>query len=507
MKENPAPNRTASFPSSTWLERYIVPIVLSAMEAQPVAVILALLTRIFVGANALPSLNAGSIALLALGLLWWPMLVMHFAQDHIPADKNYAIWLYLLGWLVAFAILVGPYLPSVAVGVNIFPALFNTAIITWFWRQGMRRTEIGFEYEQVARSFKIGLGILLAILLIVVLFPELHMLANVLSSVFPVFFLAGLITLSLVRLGMLRSSRRTSETPQSDPTRAWLLALTLFGVVMLAIIILIESIFSFSSFEFVIAALTPVWNGLGTLVSWFLYVLIVVILSPIFYLISWLFNLLRENGHPKAQQPSLGQYKPPVNSKGPVVFSPEIIALGRWIFLAIALIVLLLVVRAALNRLRTLNANDGIEEVRESLDARSLFGQRLRDWFNRRRGTKQTIMLEPLDPTSARAQYRELLQQVALAQTNLARLPAETPAEYEVRLQAYLEQQYRQAESGSTNMPPVDPTILDELTRMYAWERYGGKQTAGRERSYLQSRVPQLIARLTGRTPVRPNSS
>ncbi len=471
------------------------------MEAQPVALILALLTRIFIGANASPSLGAGTIALLALALLWWAMLVPYFTRD--PARKKAAAWLHLLGWIAAFAILVGPYLPSVVVGVNIFPALFNTAIITWFWRQSTRRVQIGFEYEPLARSFKIGFGVLLAVLLIVVLFPELHTLADTLSSVFPVFFLSGLITLSLVRLGMLRSARRASDSPQSDPTRSWLLALTIFGVVLLAIVILIESIFSFSSFEFILAALTPAWNGLGTLVSWILYVLIIVILSPIFSLFSWLINLLRENGQPKSQKSALGKLKTPVVKQGPVAISPEIIALGRWVFLLIVLIVLLFVVKAALNRLRTMNANDGIEEVRESLDARSLLGQRLRDWLSHRRAKREKLILEPLDPSSARARYRDLLSEVAFAQTDLARLPSETPDEYEMRLRAHLEQQSQHAQESGATTTPADPAILDELTRLYIRERYGGKQTAGQERSYLQSWMPHLIARLTGKTPLR----
>jgi MFS family permease len=498
-KDNSTAARAAA--SSTWIERFAVPIVLSVMEAQPVAVILALLTRTFIGARAAPSLGAGTIALLALGLLWWAMLVPHFTRD--PARKKFATSLHLLSWITAFAIFVGPYLPSVAVGINIFPALFNTAIITWFWRQSTRRTQIGFEYEPVSRSFKVGFGILLAILLFVVLFPELHAVAAVLASVFPVFFLSGLITLSLVRLGLLRSARRASDSSQSDPTRSWLLALTLFGVALLALIILIESLFSFTSFEFAIAVLTPLWNGLGTLVSWILYGLIVVILSPVFYLVSWLINRIRENGHPKSQQSQIGKLKPPVARQGPVAISPEIIALGRWIFLVIALIVLLFVVKAALNHLRALNANDGIDEVRESLDARSFLGQRLRDWLSRRREKRQKMVLEALDPSSARARYRELLSEVAFAQLDLARQPSETPDEYEMRLRAYLEQQSQQAKESDATTTPTDPAILDELTRMYTRERYGGKQTVGQERFYLQSWVPHLIARLKGRPPTR----
>ncbi len=129
---------------------------------------------------------------------------------------------------------------------------------------------------------------LLGILTIVVLLPaaELQALRDALGSSLPVFFLSGLVGLSLVRLGAIRNARRSLESAQADPTRSWLLALTLFGVTLIAIVIIIESIFSFRSFELVVTALLPLWDAVGTVVSWILYGIIVIVLAPIFYVIS-----------------------------------------------------------------------------------------------------------------------------------------------------------------------------------------------------------------------------
>ena len=176
--------------------------------------------------------------------------------------------------------------------------------------------------------------------------------------------------------------------------------------------------------------------------------------------------------------------------------------LGRWLFLALAVIVILLVVRASLRRWYRMSGGEGVEEVREGLDARSLLSQRWREWWNRRRrGTEALPALEALDPTSARARYREMLSAIAATKEDLARTPAETPAEYKVRLLGHLGKGTLHSQDLTRNdEAPTDPAILDELTRAYARERYGGRDTDSSRRAYLQAWVPRLILRLTGRT-------
>ena len=477
------------------------------MEAQPIAMMIALLTILVGGTKASPQIGAGEIALVALGLLWWAMIVEHFARSRSIGKQ--AIWLYILGWLLAFIAVVGPYLPSLARLENIFAVLLGTVLVTWLWRRAMRRAQVGFEYGELATSFKVGFGVLLGILLFAIVLPEQRALRDALANALPLFFLSGLVMLSFVRLRAIRNAHRALDgSQQADPTRSWLLALSLFGVTLIVIVIAIESIFSFASFELVLAALTPLWNALGTLVGWIVYG-IIFLLSPLFYLISFLIGLLKGHISSKPQQQNVGPPKSPfLQPWSERSIPPEILAIGRWVFLTLILIIALLVVRASLQRWRARSDDEGIEEVREGLDARSLLSERWRDWWNRRRGRKSTaIPLEPLDPGSARAHYREMLQAVATSNGELARTPAETPLEYEARLLAYLEKETTHSQKLSNSDDGASETaLLGELTHAYTLERYGGKQTDDRLRVHMRTWVPHLIARLTRRASTRASS-
>jgi uncharacterized protein DUF4129 len=166
------------------------------------------------------------------------------------------------------------------------------------------------------------------------------------------------------------------------------------------------------------------------------------------------------------------------------------------------LIVVLLVVKARLRwRLRP-DDDERIEEVREGLDARAVIGKRWQEWWNRRRRRRHGILpsLERLDPESARARYREMLQAIAEAKGFLTRKPAETPVEYETRLREHLQDEGPNAQHlvGDKDVP-TDTIILDELTRAYVRERYGSKRTEQHKRMQLQVWVPRFIERLTGK--------
>ena len=494
-------------PASTWIERFGLPLAVSTTEAQPIALVIGLLTLAVTRNLANAPIGAGGIALTSLGLLWWAMIVERTLQR--SPGRRRAAGLHFLGWLVAFAVVVGPRLPSLVAGENIFAALLGTVIVTWLWRRSIPRAQAGFEYGQLTTSFRVGFGVLLGILLIAVVLPGQQALRDALASSLPIFFLSGLVGLSLVRLGAIRNSRRALDgSQQADPTRAWLLALTLFGVALIALVLVLEAVFSFDSFELAATALTPLWNALGTLVGWILYG-IIFLLSPIFYLLSFLIGLIL-NRNAKTPSQSIGQKLSHFHQQlSPQTIPPEALAIGRWMFLALVLLVVLLVVGGSLRRWRMRSADEGIEEVREGLDARSLLGERWQEWWNHRRRRRNAhLPLEPLDPTSARARYRELLQALAAEKDDLARMPAETPAEYEARLLVHLQNSDPNAqELPSGERLPPGPAILDELTRAYVSERYGGKLTLQHHRARLQAWVPYLVARLTGRaSPRRPRS-
>ncbi len=138
----------------------------------------------------------------------------------------------------------------------------------------------------------------------------------------------------------------------------------------------------------------------------------------------------------------------------------------------------------------------------------SLLSERWREWWNRRMGRKRTTLsLEPLGPGSARAHYREKLQAIATHKGELAKAPAETPLEYEVRLLAHLEKETAHSLKLSNSDDGVSEiSLLDELTNAYSHERYGGKRIDDHQRSHLQTWVPRLTERLTGRASTRASS-
>jgi hypothetical protein len=488
-------------PAFTWIERFALPIAVSAMEAQPIALVIALLTALVTKNPAQVPFEAGRIMLIALGLLWWAMLVEHIKRN--TAMSKWISWLHGVGWLVTLLVVVGPLLLTVGKGDSIFAILLNTMLITWLWRRSLPRSQIGFEYGPLATSFKVSFGIVLAILLITILFtgPELRALDDGLASTLPVFFLSGLVGLSLARLGVLRSARRSLHGVQADSTRSWLLALTIFCVTLIVIVIVIESFFSFASFELVVTMLSPLWNALGTLVSWILYGLIFFV-SPIFYVISFLVGLLTHGASSLSQPQTVLKPSHIQQAWQPQTLSPEILTIGRWLFIALMLIIVLLVVRASLRwRLRP-DEDERIEEVREGLNAHAVIGKRWQEWWNRGRHRRHGILpsLERLDPESARARYREMLQAIAEAKGFLTRKPAETPIEYETRLREHLQDEVPNAQNlAGDKSVPTDTIILDELTRAYVRERYGSKHTEQHKRIQLQAWVPRFIERLTGK--------
>ncbi len=474
------------------------------MEAQPIALVIIVAAQIFSSGTAGAPIGADGITLLELALLWWAMLMEYLTRRFGLQQR--AFWLHIIGWLVALALLIGPYVPSLLNLHDILPALLLLALCTWLWRRGIANVQFNFEYSRIATSFKIGFGVILGALLIATLVAQLPTLRAALPTALPIFFVSGLLALSLARLGVLRATRAGTGEAHADPTRAWLLALTILSVALIVLVLIVDSIFSFSTLEAIIADLSPLWNAIGTVVNWILYGL-VFLLSPIFYLVSFLVSLL--HGSPKppqinASSPISNHTKPGAQTQAII---SEFIVVGRWIFLAVFLIIIAAIVIRTLRRWVIHSREEGVEEIREGLDARSMLAQRLRDWLNRRRRQVEPGMgLEPLDPLSARAHYRTLLQEVALADETLARKPAETPEEYRLRLIAALQSLPETAQQAPGAAAPPATTMLDTLTDVYIDERYGGKSPDQRRYVNVREWIPQLVTRLTGKVPRRARS-
>jgi hypothetical protein len=153
---------------------------------------------------------------------------------------------------------------------------------------------------------------------------------------------------------------------------------------------------------------------------------------------------------------------------------------------------LFLVIREILRRWHAVPDDESEEEIRESLSRESIRKTR-REQQRQRQKSGDLAGLEPLDPNSARARYRELLQELAWNGENLARRANETPSEYEKRLLALLKKASSEAQGDGT---PADPAILDELTAAYMEERYGGKRAHLEHDAYVQGWIPRFVRRL-----------
>jgi hypothetical protein len=478
------------------------------MEAQPVGLIVALLSFALTGKLTVSFLAIGGIAQLALVLFWWTGWADHLRLAHRKHTIGQALF-QISGLLVALLVVVGSSLPAALAGNGLPTTLLNIGLVAWLWRRSISRARGSFEYAQLATSFNVALGILLFCLLLALLLPQGKILLDAYAGVGPVFFLSGLIALSLSRLVAIRNTGSRRNDAQSDPTRTWLLALTLLGGGIVVVVLVLETIFSAMVFQQILSLFIPLWNVLGILLGWLLYGFIFVVLNPLFTLFGFLLGLLPRNTSEHSHQTVSTSPFSHLTQQGPQAIPPVVLTVGRWVVLVLVCLILLHVVRVGLQKVHMVSLDERIEEEREGLDAASLFKKQLREWWSTIRRARNTpVQMETLDPNSARAYYRELLQRIALARSDLARHPAETPDEYEARLRHSLERE-EESMHGSQHdaMASSDAAILGELTRAYTRERYGGKETRVDEHGNLHIWMTRLAMRLTGKIPPKRSSN
>ena len=433
------------------------------METPPIALLLLFGSVLFTGKSEVSPLEAGSIFLLLLGLYWWAMLVKYLMQHNLR--KSRAILLHLLGLCVALAVTVGTHRSL----IDHIPALIVAgAFVIWFWQRGMSHVQAGLNEEHLIASFKVGFFALLALLLLAAAdFASTKGLLPVFAYALPVFFLSGLIALSFTRLGSInweyRHQRSSAGGSQADPTRGWHMPLAFLWGAIVAVLLGL----GLFTFQPILMLLSPLGSALGTPLGW----------------IISLFDLLF-----KQQSPILRSKKPivlPPKQLAPQPYHNPVVVIVAMIFLVVIVLLIIWVTIREWNPAYKIE----VDEVREGLPVRSILRAR---WQNRRRRPK--VVLEPLDPTSARARYRELLQAMARQGSELGRQLNETPTEYQTRLQTFFKK--TTAEETQKDGTPSATAILDELTRAYALERYGGKHTDQRQQAYLRRWVPHLMRRL-----------
>jgi hypothetical protein len=466
--------------SFDWIELLVVPTAICVMETQPIVLALTFVAIALLGSSAVLPLGAASITLLLLGLHWWAKAVSNLTQGSFNTTR--ARLLQLLGLLLAVGLTLVTHISL----LNNVPALFfSIMLIIGFWYVGMLRVQTGPNDEYVLTSFKIGLGVLLAVLIITLLIfdpvpPALH---DGLTNALPTFFLSGLIGLSFTRIMMIRkeSANSAQRGLQGDPTRGWLLILTLAWAIVIVSALAFEAL----GFQPVVVAASFLWSALGIVANF-----ILLLLSPLLQLFSKFFFPMI----PPSQAIPFPKSTPGNSHPSPSPFFAVIFLIARLVLLAILLVILFFIIRAMLRRWRMAAPDDeSEEEIRESLSRESILKTRRKEQQQRQR-TGDLVTLEPLNPNSIRARYRELLQELALNGEKLARRVDETPSEYEKRLLALLKKD-SSVEAQRDDMP-ADPTMLDELTSAYLQERYGEKHLLLLHDSYTPAWIPRFVKRL-----------
>ena len=464
-------------PAFDWIEVFAIPVATNIMETQPIVILLFFATAIFAGPDAPSPPGEANITLLLLGLQWWAMFINYRLRKGI-SQRTVTI-LHIAGVVIAFGLtllmnLITFDLPMIVV---------IAGLVIFCWKRGVDKARYELNDEQLIFVFKVGVGILLAMLVPGALFAngQLQDLPAILSYALPLFFLSGLIALSFTRVGMIRREHARQGIPQADATRGWLVALTFLWGVLIVGALALET-FSFRTLQ---ALLLPLWNILAFIVAWIIYAMLWVLFS-----LSQLLNALF-HFKPVPVKTSTTPAHPLPPASHPLSIADQIpswaLLIGRLLLVAIILLVLFLIFRAILRHVRPHLEQDSEEEIREALSMRGILRER-RQEHKIHAQQKAGVLLDMLAPGSARARYRELLQQMADHDKHLSRRPEETPMEYQKRLLALME---RASDDGVS-----DRKLLTDLTGAYIHERYGEMSAELQEPSESPTWISHLAERL-----------
>ncbi len=453
------------------------------METQPIAIVLLLIVPYIFGSDS-PYPDAASITFLLLFLHWWSMGT-RYVFERRGASPGLFTFYDILGVLVALILLTVTHLAAIADPTFLFISL---VVIGWSWKRGADRARMGLNEEQLIRAFKVGFTTLLIIMVfaLLALFAASPALANTLLRDLPIFFLAGMITLSFTRIGIIKKEQaRHTIGKRREKMGSWLTALTITWIVLVTVSIALETL----PLQTIMEMLSPLWYVMDLLAFAVLYVLnfIVTIVAEFFALVIALVVLLLhlQSSHPRHPAPHQAQIVHDTQDSSAEMFILRIL-------IVVVVIIATIVITRFLQKRRRAGQDDTLDEedeVREGLD----INQILRARREERRQQQQALALAALEQDSIRARYRDFLTSMAARGEDFARHPEETPAEYQRRILHAA----RNIPASSDADTPADLTILDTLTRAYSLERYGGRQADGERQNFLRRWVPLLVQRFS----------
>lgn len=390
-----------------------------------------------------------------------------------------------------------PLLADLAHGLRQFGSdLGLTLVVAYVWWRGLMLGSRPPSFDEVVRRFQWSM-----VAFILALFGVTGASESVRASLFgamsllqPVEVFVCLTALALANVAVARQRSRGSQTLATEGR--WLGSALLLAGLVATLALAINIFVNFESVSALLRQLGPVGVALDGAAHWligaFIQVLYVVFDKPLQFFFDWLQH------HGQRPQPRASQVQScPPQSSTPACMRPDALSRlntvprGVMIALDIFVVAAILVVFAVLLRRmlarQTLEGDAIVQEEREAIGGRRLFGAQLRALFAR--SARGGMAVERLAAGSVRAVYRDVLR--AAARQGVERTASETPDEYARRLVDAPLLAGAEAERGD----------VAALSEAYEGARYGEREPALKEQTALQGRGKRVIGRLRSQPP------
>lgn len=394
-----------------------------------------------------------------------------------------------------------PLLSDLTHGIHRFSDdIALTVLLAYIWWRGLALGSTPPHHDEVMRRFQWSMVAFLLALLVLATTGEgaRGSLFGAMSLMLPVEVFVCLMAAALANVSLARLRSRESQTEETEGR--WVgSALLLAGLV--AMLALVINIFvNFESISALLRQLGPVGVAFDGAARWltnaFIQVLAILIGRPLQFFFDWVQSLGQRGRVQQSQSPTCTpQSSDPVcvRQRTPQDVLNQLNTVNRGVVIALDILVVAVVIVVFVVMLKRLlarqSAGDGsmVEEEREAIGGRGLFGAQVRELFARRAKKEQAV--ERLAAGTVRAVYREVLR--AAAGVGLGRTATETPSEYARRL-------VEAAPLADAEMERGDVVAVSEA---YEVARYGEREPAPQERSALQGRGKRVIGRLRSQPP------
>lgn len=369
-----------------------------------------------------------------------------------------------------------------------------TALLVYVWWRGLMLGSTPPTFDEVLRRFQWSMAAFLLALFVVAgaSGSARGSLLGAMSLLLPLEVFVCLAASALANVSIVRQHSRDSQTQATEGR--WLGSALLLAGLVATLALVINIFVNFESISALLRQLGPVGLALDTSARWLVNAITQVLAVVIGRPIDWLSHFLQSQARPLPQRATPPPQCSP-HSTSPACINPKD-ALNRintvsqvtLIVLEVIVVVTILVIFAVL--LRRLLGRQAVEddavvqEERETIGGRGLFGAQLRSLLAR--APKREAAVERLATGTVRASYRDVLR--VAARVGLGRAPTETPDEYARRVVGV-------SPLAESEVARGDVVALSEV---YDMARYGDREPMPEEQEAARGRSRRLVKRLMG---------